>query len=133
LGILRPVIRAEVGDSIVVNFLNRSRTWHSIYPHGLRYDKSSEGALYLHPSPGSRVLPGSRFTYHWFADQGSGPGKETPNSVVWWYHPHTDEPSEVNAGLVGPIIITAKGKANPDGTPKGVNREFVALFMISTN
>src|ERR1700745_1367828 len=48
---------------------------------------------------------------HWFADQGSGPGREQLGSVVWWYYPHIEEPTETNAGLLGPIIITAKGKA----------------------
>jgi len=130
LGILGPIIRAEVGDSIEVEFLNRSRLPHSIHPHGLRYDKASEGASYLPFGSGSRVVPGGRFTYHWFADKGSGPGKAQPTSVVWWYHPHSDEPSETNAGLLGPIIVTAKGKATPDGSPKDVDREFVAAFMI---
>ena len=130
LGILGPVIRGEVGDEIVVVFLNRSRLPHSIHPHGLRYDKASEGAFYLPNGTGSRVAPGGRFTYHWFADDGSGPGPGGPSSVVWWYHPHTEEASETNAGLLGPIIITAKGKARPDGSPKDVDREFVALFMI---
>jgi hypothetical protein len=36
----------------------------------------------------------------------------------------------MNAGLLGPIVITAKGKANLDGSPKGVDHEFVAAFMI---
>jgi hypothetical protein len=40
-----------------------------------------------------------------------------------------DAAVEINAGLLGPIIVTAKGKANPDGSPKDVNREFVASFM----
>ena len=130
LGILGPVVRGEVGDSIEVEFLNRSHLPHSIHPHGLRYDKASEGAFYLPDGSGSRVMPGGHFTYHWFADKGSGPGKAQSTSVVWWYHPHTDEPSETNAGLLGPIIITAKGKAKPDGSPKDVDREFVAAFMI---
>ena len=130
LGILGPVIRGEVGDAIVVDFLNRSRMPHSIHPHGLRYDKANEGALYLPWSAGARVPPGGRFTYQWFADESSGPGKNDSSSVVWWYHAHTDEPTETNAGLLGPIIITAKGKARPDGTPKDVDREFVASFQI---
>lgn len=37
---------------------------------------------------------------------------------------------EINAGLLGPIIVTAKGKANPDGSPKDVDREFVTSFMV---
>lgn len=130
LGILGPIIRVEVGDTIVVDFLNRSRMPHSIHPHGLRYDKANEGALYIPFVAGGRVPPGGRFTYQWFADEGSGPGKDDASSVVWWYHGHTDEATETNAGLIGPIIVTAKGKANPDGTPIGVDREFVASFMI---
>lgn len=130
LGILGPVIRAEVGDSIVVDFLNRSASPHGIHPHGLRYDKDNEGALYLPGGAGSTVRPGTRFTYRWLADEESGPGKADPSSIVWWYHGGTDEPRETNAGLLGPIIVTAKGKARPDGSPKDVDREFVALFMI---
>jgi manganese oxidase len=130
LGILGPIIRAEVGDTIIVDFLNRSRGIHSIHPHGLRYDKANEGAFYLPWGAGARVPPGVQFTYQWFADEGSGPGPGQLSSVVWWYHPHYDEPRETNAGLLGPIIITAKGKARPDGSPKDVDREFVASFMI---
>lgn len=62
--------------------------------------------------------------------QGSGPGPGELSSKVWWYHGHTDESKETNAGLLGPIIVTAKGKASADGTPKDVDREFVALFIM---
>lgn len=130
LGILGPIIRAEVGDDIEVEFLNRTRTFHSIHPHGVRYDKDSEGAFYLPWGAGARVGPGGRFTYHWYADAGSGPGPGQLSSVVWWYHGHTDEPRETNAGLLGPIVITAKGKARADGSPKDVDEEFVAAFII---
>lgn len=130
LGILGPIIRAEVGDTVIVDFLNRSQAQHSIHPHGLRYDKDNEGAHYLPPGRGSAIPPGGRFTYHWLADAGSGPGPGELSSKVWWYHAHTDEGKETNAGLLGPIIVTAKGKANPDATPKEVDREFVVLFMM---
>src|SRR5215831_6745467 len=33
LGILGPLIRGEVGDEIVVDFLNRSKTDHDMHPH----------------------------------------------------------------------------------------------------
>jgi hypothetical protein len=131
LGILGPIIRAEVGDAILVDFLNRSRAEHNIHPHGLRYDKNNEGGYYLPiGEAGSHVAPGGRFTYHWFADKGSGPGPGQLTSVVWWYHPHIEEETETNAGLLGPIVITAKGHARADGSPSDVDREFVASFMI---
>ncbi|MFZ1009621.1 MAG: multicopper oxidase domain-containing protein [Candidatus Sulfotelmatobacter sp.] len=130
LGILGPVIRAEVGDEIVVEFLNRGHVAHDMHPHGLRYDKNNEGSFYIPVGRGDRVAPGHRFTYHWFANATSGPGPGQPSSIVWWYHAHVDPALEINSGLLGPIIVTAKGKANPDGSPKDVDREFVASFMI---
>jgi FtsP/CotA-like multicopper oxidase with cupredoxin domain len=130
LGILGPVIRAEVGDEVVVDFLNRSHRGHDIHPHGLRYDKINEGSLYLPVAKGGFVAPGARYTYHWFANETSGPGPGQPSSIVWWYHAHVDPGIEINAGLLGAIIVTAKGKANADGSPKDVDREFVASFMI---
>ena len=130
LGILGPVIRAEVGDEIVVEFLNRSRLPHDMHPHGLHYDKDNEGSVYLPFGKGDRVAPGRRFTYHWLANAASGPGPGQPSSIVWWYHAHVDPAREINAGLLGPIIVTAKGKARPDGSPKDVDREFVTSFMI---
>lgn len=130
LGILGPIIRAEVGDEIVVEFLNRARTAHDMHPHGLRYDKDNEGSFYIPFGKGDRVAPGRRFIYHWFANAASGPGPSQPSSVVWWYHSHVDPGMEINAGLLGPIIVTARGKAKADGSPKDVDREFVASFMI---
>jgi FtsP/CotA-like multicopper oxidase with cupredoxin domain len=131
LGILGPIIRAEVGDEILVDFFNRSHEQHNMHPHGLRYDKNDEGGYYLPVGRGgSHVPPGVHFIYHWFADEGSGPGPGQLSSVVWWYHAHIDEEAETNAGLMGPIVITAKGHARPDGSPKDVDQEFVASFMI---
>ena len=131
LGVLGPIIRAEVGDAVIVHFLNRAKGQYGIHPHGLRYDKDNEGAHYLpDPGAGAKVGPGRRFVYRWVADEGSGPGPGDPSSIVWWYHSHVNEPAETNAGLLGPIIVTARGKARPDATPVDADREFVVLFMI---
>ncbi|MBI2817895.1 MAG: multicopper oxidase domain-containing protein [Acidobacteria bacterium] len=135
LGVLGPIIRAEVGDTIQVHFVNRADGSFGIHPHGVRYTKDNEGAHYFGfdgtaPGAGAQVAPGGSFTYTWIADDDSGPGPSDPNSIVWWYHSHVDEPQETNAGLLGPIIITRKGMANADATPKDVNREFVTMFMI---
>jgi manganese oxidase len=130
LGILGPIIRAEVGDEVVVHFLNRTKMPHNMHAHGLHYDKNSEGSFYLPFGRGDRVAPGQKYVYHWFANEMSGPAPGQPSSIVWWYHGHVDPGIEVNAGLLGPIIVTAKGKANPDGSPNDVDREFVTSFQI---
>ncbi|KAG8508338.1 Hephaestin [Galemys pyrenaicus] len=46
LGILGPVIRAEVGDTILVIFYNRASQPFSIQPHGVFYKKDYEGTVY---------------------------------------------------------------------------------------
>jgi FtsP/CotA-like multicopper oxidase with cupredoxin domain len=130
LGVLGPIIRAEVGDTVLIHFFNRANGYYGVHPHGFRYTKDNEGAHYLPAGAGSQVPPGGIFTYTWLADEGSGPGPGDPNSIVWWYHSHINEPAETNAGLLGPIVITKRGMANPDATPKDVDREFVTMFFI---
>ncbi len=137
LGVLGPVIRAEVGDSVVVRFCNRTGTGASfgMHPHGLKYDKNSEGASYTgfagQPAgAGAQVAPGSCFTYLWKADDGSGPAAGEVSSKVWWYHSHINEPAETSRGLLGPIIVTRKGSAKTDGSPIDVDKEFVVAFFV---
>lgn len=42
LGLLGPVLRAEVGDTIVVTFKNNGEFAHNIEPFGLEEDKMAE-------------------------------------------------------------------------------------------
>lgn len=44
------------------------------------------------------------------------------------YHSHTNEDKDVNAGLMGPMIVTADGATQPNGMPEGVDREFIVSF-----
>lgn len=132
LGVLGPVIRAEVGDWIFVHFCNGGDQPYSMHPHGVRYDKDSEGAHYGEPGEGAMVDPGQCFTYKWFADLESGPTPSQPSSIVWWYHSHINEPEETNAGLLGALIITRKGwaKSRINPRPFDVDREFVTAFFV---
>jgi FtsP/CotA-like multicopper oxidase with cupredoxin domain len=135
LGILGPVIRAEVGDVIRVTFKNNTKIFCSMHPHGLEYAKDSEGAMYNDGNPaeqkkGDAVPPGQTFTYTWNVPERAGPGPMDGSSVLWVYHSHFVESRDMNAGLIGPIIVTAKGRSKPDGTPKDVDREFVVAFAI---
>jgi hephaestin len=104
-----------------------------MHPHGVFYEKASEGSMYADNVPhdqkmGSMVPPGATFTYEWGVPERAGPGPEDPNSIVWLYHSHVDEYKDVASGLVGAIIVARPGQANADGTAKDVDREIVALF-----
>jgi manganese oxidase len=136
LGFLGPMIQAEVGDTIVVHFKNNTPFPTGMHPHGVRYAKESEGALYNDGTSGAdkaddAVKPGHEHTYVWQVPERSGPGPGDQSSVMWMYHGHTDEVLDTYAGLIGPMIITKRGMARPDGSPIDVDREFVSLFEVA--
>ena len=133
LGFLGPLLRAEVGDTIKVVFRNNATHPHAMHPHGVFYNKDSEGAPYQDGTSGAdkaddAVPPGGTHTYTWEVPERAGPASGDTNSILWMYHSHTDEYRDPNSGLMGPIIVTARGQANPDGSPKDVDREFVVMF-----
>ena len=135
LGILGPLIRAEVGDSIRVVFHNNTHLTLTMHPHGLEYKKDAEGAPYNDGTMGTvkaddAVHPGGTYTYIWTVPERSGPGPMDGSSVLWMYHSHFVESKDMNTGLMGPIIITRKGWARPDGSPKDVDREFITMFAV---
>jgi len=135
LGMLGPLIRASVGDTIEVVFRNNTHRLVSVHPHGVFYTKANEGTPYADGTSGANkaddaIAPGSTYTYRWTVPESAGPTMHDGTSVMWMYHSHIDEPRDVNAGLLGPIIITARGKARADGSPTDVDREFVATFFI---
>ncbi len=135
LGFLGPVIRAEVGDTITVVFRNNCPFPTSMHPHGVFYDKASEGAPYADGSAGAdtaddAVAPGQTHTYTWGVPERAGPGPMDGSSAMWMYHSHTDEVTDVYAGLSGFLVVTAKGMARPDGSPLDVEREVFSLYEV---
>ena len=133
LGLLGPLLRGSVGDTFRVVFRNNGTHPYSMHPHGVIYDKDSEGAPYADGTSGrdkadDGVPPGGTHVYLWPIPERAGPGPMDGTSVMWMYHSHVDEMLDVNAGLIGPMIITARGKAKADGSPLDVDREFMVIF-----
>ncbi len=133
LGILGPLLRAVVGDTIRVVFKNLADRPYSMHPHGVFYTKSSEGAPYIdgtgaEDAGDDAVEPGQTHEYIWPVPDRAGPGPMDGSSAFWMYHSHTNEDADVNAGLMGPMIITARSRAQADGTPDDVDRELVLMF-----
>ena len=133
LGILGPLIRAVVGDTIKVVFRNNVRFPASVHPHGVFYAKNSEGAPYADGTAGGDktddgVPQGGTHVYTWLVPERAGPGPEDGSSVLWMYHSHVNDERDVDAGLIGPIIVTARNMARADGSPKDVDRELVVAF-----
>ena len=134
LGLMGPILRGEVGDTIRVVFRNQASRPFSMHPHGVFYEKDSEGADYNDGTSGADkadggVPPGATHVYNWKVPERAGPGPNDPSSVFWLYHSHTDEMRDVASGLFGMIVVTRRGMATPDGRPKDVDREFANMFI----
>ncbi|XP_032771504.1 coagulation factor V isoform X2 [Rattus rattus] len=135
LGILGPVIRAEVDDVIQVRFKNLASRPYSLHAHGLSYEKSSEGKNYEDDSPkwfqeDDAVQPNSSYTYVWHATERSGP--ENPGSAcrAWVYYSAVDVERDIHSGLIGPLLICRKGTLDRASNLPLDMREFVLLFMV---
>jgi FtsP/CotA-like multicopper oxidase with cupredoxin domain len=133
LGFLGPLLRAEVGDTIRVVFRNNVSFPSSVHPHGVFYDKDSEGALSADGSSeedrvDDAVPRGGTHTYVWPVPERAGPAEGDGSSILWMYHSHTNEEKDVAAGLMGPMIVSRRGAAKADGTPKDVDREYIVSF-----
>jgi FtsP/CotA-like multicopper oxidase with cupredoxin domain len=134
LGSLGPLIRAEVGDTIRVVFKNNVDFPASVHPHGVFYKKDSEGAPYADQTSGldkvdDAVPPGGTHVYTCEVPERAGPMSSESSTAFWMYHSHVDEARDVNAGLIGPMIIAAKGMGRDDLSPKDVDHEFVIAFQ----
>lgn len=134
LGWMGPLIRAEVGDVIKIVFRNNVHFPASLHPHGVFYEKDSEGAPYVDGTSGGDkaddgVPTGGTHVYTWQVPERAGPVPGGQSSIFWMYHSHTAEVRDVNAGLMGPMIVTARGMAGDGLKPKDVDREFIIAFM----
>ncbi|XP_069831485.1 ceruloplasmin-like [Dendropsophus ebraccatus] len=110
LGLLGPVILAQVGDIIKVTFKNNAGRPYSIQAHGVSYTKDMEGAVYktgdnTEESPASHVAPGDTFTYEWDVPQSVGSTKHDLNCLPWLYYSSVDVIRDTNSGLVGPLLV----------------------------
>jgi len=139
LGVLGPILRAEVGDTIKVVFKNNSSRPYSMsmpkdvfrprHAVGTGTELDAEGEIAdPNAEPEDTVQPGATFNYEWDVPELAGPQPGDPSSVIWAYSSHVNESKDGASGMLGAIIVARRGQANPDGTPKDVDREIVALF-----
>ncbi|XP_012999983.1 hephaestin isoform X4 [Cavia porcellus] len=132
LGILGPVIRAEVGDTIQVVFYNRASQSFSIQPHGVFYEKDYEGTVYndglFHP--GLVAKPFEKVTYYWTVPPHAGPTAQDPVCLTWMYFSAVDPIRDTNSGLMGPLLVCKPGALGTNGKQKGVDKEFFLLFTV---
>lgn len=120
-GIQGPLLRARVGDRILVHFKNLDdMAPHSMHFHGVSYRPSSDGAFVPGFSGGDAdVKPGRTWTY----DLTAGP----QSAGFWPYHDHGPMMDEsIAGGMYGGLSILGRHERRPD-------REFVVVFAQFDN
>ncbi|XP_068427857.1 coagulation factor V isoform X2 [Clinocottus analis] len=131
LGILGPVIKAEVGQSIMVVFKNLAKRPYSLHPNGVSYTKHTEGLSYEDGSQywfkyDNEVQPNTTFTYIWKVTAMVGPLPDEADCRTWAYYSGVNPERDINSGLIGPLLVCREGSLDrkvPD------MREFTMLFM----
>ena len=87
-----PMLKAKLGDRLIVHFKNSLPEATTIHWHGLRVPNDMDGA------PGvtqAAIESGASFHYEFtLTDAGT-----------YWYHPHIDSSAQVGRGLYGAILV----------------------------
>src|SRR5215813_4191543 len=91
-GIPGPLIRARVGDRVIVHFTNHLPKPTTVHWHGLRIPNSMDGVPDVSQP---EVAPGEAFTYDFVV----------PDAGLFWYHPHVMSAAQVGFGLYGPMLV----------------------------
>ncbi|XP_036395942.1 coagulation factor V [Megalops cyprinoides] len=131
LGILGPIIKAEVDQTIMVVFRNLASRPYSLHAHGVSYTKQMEGLKYDDESPywykhDNEVQPKQTYTYIWKVDPKIGPKPHESDCRTWAYYSGVNPEKDINSGLIGPLLICRKGTLAKHSQNM---REFVLLFM----
>ena len=86
-----PLLEANVGDTVIVDFINGLNEPTTIHWHGLRIPAEMDG----NPRIQEPVPPGGTFRYEFVV----------PDAGFYWYHPHVRAHEQVERGLYGTLIV----------------------------
>jgi FtsP/CotA-like multicopper oxidase with cupredoxin domain len=96
-----PVLRANIGDTLVVRITNNLKEATTIHWHGIRLPASMDGTDGVQKP----IEPGQVFEYR-FA---------VPDAGTFWYHAHTNETVQMERGMYGALIVDSEADPVVDG------------------
>jgi FtsP/CotA-like multicopper oxidase with cupredoxin domain len=87
-----PLIKAKVGDKVIVHFKNSLPESTSIHWHGLRVPNGMDGVPGVTQPP---IEPGEEFRYEFTVN----------DAGTYWYHPHINSTNQVGWGMYGGFVV----------------------------
>uniref|UniRef100_A0A6Q2XRP7 F5/8 type C domain-containing protein n=1 Tax=Esox lucius TaxID=8010 RepID=A0A6Q2XRP7_ESOLU len=130
LGLMGPIIKAEVNDLLTVTFKNMASRPYSLHLHGV-YDRSQGGGQVQGRSsgvPGEAVQPGEVKVYTWRISRKQGPTTEEFACKTGAYYSTLNKEKDVHSGLIGPIVICKPGTLHPLLNIQPNIQEYALLF-----
>ncbi|XP_026530402.1 coagulation factor VIII [Notechis scutatus] len=134
MGLLGPIVQAEIYDKVVVTFKNMASRPFNIHAKGVSYWKASEGAGYEDltsqlEKEDDAVEPGHTHVYVWEILEDQGPTGSDTHCLTYAYSSHVDSVKDINSGLIGPLLVCKPG-ALMSIKSRGKIQEFVLLFSV---
>jgi len=96
-----PVIRANVGDTVLVSITNHLKEATTIHWHGICLPSSMDGTDGVQKP----IEPGEIFEYRFVV----------PDAGTFWYHAHTNETVQMERGMYGALIVDGETEPVVDG------------------
>ncbi|XP_016397886.1 coagulation factor VIII-like [Sinocyclocheilus rhinocerous] len=135
LGIMGPVLKAEINDVLTVVFKNLASRPYSFHLHGV-YDKTQgsfspgtgpEGTK-AEQVPGDPVPPGEERVYNWRISRRQGPSASEFDCKAGAYYSDVNMEKDINSGLIGPMLICRPGILRPRDLLQPDVMDFFLLF-----
>ncbi|XP_070303789.1 LOW QUALITY PROTEIN: ceruloplasmin [Salvelinus sp. IW2-2015] len=118
LGILGPMIHADIWTKSIIVFNMRTRTV-LIHAHGVKTDVPQV----------KETKPGETQTYTLVCPKTAGPTDKQETCSVGAYYSQSTSTKDLYSGLIGPLVICRRSYARTFGLKKEVE-EFALLFMV---
>ncbi|XDV37758.1 hypothetical protein PO909_007314 [Leuciscus waleckii] len=135
LGIMGPVLKAEINDVLTVVFKNLASRPYSFHLHGV-YDKTQgsfgpgsgpEGSK-AEEVPGDPVPAGEERVYNWRISKRQGPTASEFDCKAGAYYSNVNMEKDINSGLIGPMLICSPGTLRSRGKLQPDVTDFFLLF-----
>uniref|UniRef100_A0A8C7XK26 Hephaestin n=1 Tax=Oryzias sinensis TaxID=183150 RepID=A0A8C7XK26_9TELE len=101
LGIMGPMIHANIGDKVKIVFKNMASRPYSIHAHGIKTESPSV----------QETKAGETNTYTWYINKNTGPTTEQEECSVSAYYSTVDVTKDLYSGLIGPLVICRRSWA----------------------
>uniref|UniRef100_A0A8C7MX55 Coagulation factor VIII n=1 Tax=Oncorhynchus kisutch TaxID=8019 RepID=A0A8C7MX55_ONCKI len=117
LGLMGPIIKAEINDLLTVTFKNMASRPYSLHLHGVA------GVAGV---PGEAVQPGEVRVYTWRITRKQGPTAAEFDCKAGAYY--STQNKDLHSGLIGPLVICKPGTLHPQLNLQPNLQEYALLF-----